>query len=79
MAMNVSFSLAPAMFAALNGWDGDSDFRRVEDGAIVGETTKDHQPQQNTFLIWRGGSPANFELRLDYKLTGSVVKDAKRA
>jgi len=39
-------------------------------GAIVGETTKEHQPKQNTFIIWRGASPANFELRLDYKLTG---------
>ncbi len=28
------------------------------------------QPQQNTFLIWRGGSPADFELRLQYRLTG---------
>jgi hypothetical protein len=55
---------------SLTGWDGDPGFWRIEDGAMVGETTKDHQPKQNTFLIWRGGSPANFELKLDYKLTG---------
>jgi len=54
----------------LTGWDGDPVFWRVEDGALVGETTKEKQPAQNTFLIWRGGAPANFELRLDYKLTG---------
>ncbi len=54
----------------LNGWDGDSKFWRVEDGAIVGQTLVDKQPKQNTFLIWRGGSPANFELKVKYKLTG---------
>jgi hypothetical protein len=54
----------------LNGWDGDPVFWRVEDGAIVGQTLVDRQPKQNTFLIWRGGSPANFELKVKYKLTG---------
>jgi hypothetical protein len=54
----------------LNGWDGDPSFWRVEDGAIVGQTLVDKQPKQNTFLIWRGGSPANFELKVKYKLTG---------
>ena len=54
----------------LKGWDGDPAFWRVEDGAIVGQTLVDKQPKQNTFLIWRGGSPANFELKVQYKLTG---------
>jgi hypothetical protein len=54
----------------LKGWEGDTNFWRVENGAIVGQTEKDKQPKQNTFLIWRGGSPADFELRLEYKLTG---------
>src|SRR5258708_31054400 len=54
----------------LTGWDGDPQFWRVENGALVGETTTDKQPKQNTFLIWRGGSPANFELKLHYRLTG---------
>ena len=55
---------------SLNGWDGDPNFWRVEDGAIVGQTATDKQPKQNTFLIWRGGSPVNFELKLEYRLTG---------
>ena len=42
----------------------------MENGAIVGQTAKDKQPKQNTFLIWRGGSPADFELKLQFKLTG---------
>ena len=54
----------------LTGWDGDPGFWRIENGALVGQTTAEHQPAQNTFLIWRGGSPADFELKLQFKLTG---------
>ena len=45
---------------SLKGWDGDPNFWRVESGVIIGETTKERQPKQNTFLIWRGGSTGNF-------------------
>lgn len=53
----------------LDGWDGNPAFWSVEDGAIVGQTTADNPTKGNTFLIWRGGTPADFELILDYKLT----------
>lgn len=56
---------------SLAGWEGDPGFWRVDSGAIVGETAADKQPKQNTFLIWRGGSPANFELKMQYRLTGN--------
>jgi Domain of Unknown Function (DUF1080) len=54
----------------LQGWDCDPDFWHVETGAIVGQSTQAHQPRQNTFCIWKGGEPANFELKAEYKLTG---------
>jgi hypothetical protein len=54
----------------LTGWDGDPAYWRVENGAIVGETKPGSIPKQNTFLIWRGGSPADFELLAEYRLTG---------
>lgn len=53
----------------LKGWDCDPDYWRVEGGAIVGETKADKQPKQNIFCIWRGGEPADFDLKLKYKLT----------
>jgi hypothetical protein len=56
---------------SLNGWDCDTDFWRVENGAIVGESKLDHQPKQNIFCIWKGGEPADFELRLQYRMTGT--------
>lgn len=54
----------------LNGWDGDPDFWKVEDGAIVGQSSQEHQPKQNTFCIWKGGQPGDFELKAEYRLTG---------
>src|SRR5579871_3024311 len=54
----------------MGGWDADPEFWRVEGGAIVGETSPTHQPKQNIFCIWRGGQPADFDLRLQYRLTG---------
>jgi hypothetical protein len=55
----------------LSGWKGDSVHWSVEDGAITGKTTpetllKDH----NTFLVWQGGTPGDFELRLKFKIQG---------
>jgi len=53
----------------LNGWDGDPRLWRVEDGAITGQTTAENTAERNTFLIWRGGRPADFDLKLEFKLT----------
>ena len=55
---------------SLHAWDGDPAYWRVENGAIVGETKPGLMPKQNTFLIWRGGVPADFELDAEYRLTG---------
>jgi hypothetical protein len=54
----------------LKGWDCDPAFWRVEDGIMIAETKPDHMPKQNIFCIWRGGKPADFDLRLQYRLTG---------
>jgi len=56
---------------SLAGWDCDTEFWRVEGEALVGETAVGHQPKQNIFCIWRDGSPGDFELKMQYKLTGA--------
>jgi hypothetical protein len=55
----------------LAGWDCDAAFWSVKNGAITGETTNEHQPPYNIFCIWRGGKPGDFELKLQYRLTGA--------
>lgn len=52
----------------LNGWDGDPTFWRVEDGAIVGETTPEHPAKNRTYLIWRGGNVKDFELKAEFQI-----------
>lgn len=54
----------------MDGWDCDPDFWHPADGAIVGESTLNHQPKQNTFCIWKGGEPGDFEFKAEYRLTG---------
>jgi hypothetical protein len=57
--------------ASLKGWDGDPAFWKVADGAIVGETTAANPLKENTFLIWRGGEPADFELKLQFRMNAT--------
>ena len=53
----------------LNGWEGDKKYWRVENGSIIGEITPATLLKTNSFLIWRGGKPADFELMLEFKIT----------
>ena len=50
-------------------WEGDPKYWRVEDGCMVGEITPETIVKSNTFIIWRGGSPKDFELKADYRIT----------
>jgi hypothetical protein len=58
----------------LSGWEGRKPFWSVRDGAITGQTRDEKDLPSNTFLVWQGGEPANFELRLKFKLTGENEK-----
>jgi hypothetical protein len=53
----------------LGGWEGNLAYWRVENGVLVGEITPATVIKSNTFIIWRGGSPTDFELKLDYRIT----------
>lgn len=55
---------------SLNGWEGDPQQWRVQGGSIVGEIGKGETLRKNTWLVWRGGELADFDLRLKVKLTG---------
>jgi hypothetical protein len=55
----------------LNGWDGDPRFWRVENGEIVGETTAEKVVTLNNFLIWRGGTVKDFELKVEFRMNGT--------
>ena len=52
----------------LEGWDGNKSLWRVDDGAIIGETTAAAPLTYNQFLIWKNGEIDDFEIKLEYKI-----------
>ena len=60
----------------LTGWEGEPGYWSVQDGAITGETTAQKPLDHPTYLFWRGGKPADFELRATYRYP---VRTATRA
>jgi hypothetical protein len=54
----------------LTGWEGDPDLWSVKDGAIVGQTSAEKPLKKNSFLMWRGGKPGDFELHATWKIAG---------
>ena len=53
----------------LNGWEGDPKYWSVSGGVMTGEITPETIIKSNTFIIWRGGAPKDFELKVDYRIT----------
>jgi len=54
--------------ADLTGWDGNMKYWSVKDGAITGEWGFDNPLKSNTYLIWRAGEVADFEMHISYKI-----------
>lgn len=55
----------------LTGWDGNPALWSVQDGAITGVTAGPETLEYNQFIIWRGGTVKNFELRAKVRQIGN--------
>ncbi len=55
---------------SLKGWDGNPKFWRVEDGAIVGESTKQN-PSGNSYIVYRDMKAHDFTLKFEIKVLGN--------
>jgi hypothetical protein len=51
------------------GWQGDTAYWRIDSGMFIGEEHPDKELKANTFLIWRGGTPGDFELKAEYRIS----------
>jgi hypothetical protein len=64
----------------LTGWEGKPELWSVKDGCITGQTQPDPAApgksllKSNTFLIWKGGEVADFELTFKYKIVDANGK-----
>ena len=57
----------------LSGWEAKGGpWWSVVDGVLTAESTKDTPLAANNHLIWRGGTPGDFELRTEFRLTKSA-------
>jgi hypothetical protein len=54
---------------SLKGWEGDTKYWRVENGNLVGEITPETLLKTNSFIIWKGGEPGDFELKGSFRIT----------
>ena len=54
---------------SLDNWEGREGFWSVQDGCIVGQT-KETFAGPNTFLVYKGEAPSDFELRFEYRMHG---------
>jgi choline-sulfatase len=52
---------------SLRGWEGDSDYWSVQDGALTGVT--DGTLMMNRFITWKDSTVRNFDLRVKVKVT----------
>jgi len=54
---------------SLKGWDGNPKFWRVENGALVGESTPTN-PSGNTYIVYREVVAKDFTLKFEMKIEG---------
>jgi hypothetical protein len=55
---------------SLKGWDGNPKFWRVENGAIVGESTPTN-PSGNSYIVYRDLVAKDFTLKFEIKVEGT--------
>lgn len=56
---------------SLKGWDGNPKFWRVEDGAIVGESSPQN-PSGNSYISYRDVEAHDFNLKMEIKVEGTA-------
>jgi hypothetical protein len=53
----------------LDGWVGDTAYWSVEGGCLTGIVTPANLLKRNTFIIWQGKMPEDFEIKVEYKIS----------
>lgn len=53
----------------LDNWQGDTTYWSVRDGVLLGQITPTTLLKSNSFIVWQGGTPADFELKADFRIS----------
>ncbi len=88
-AVSLSLLVSPSLLAeesdpykaifdgkTLNGWKGEAEHWRVEKGAIVGSIPPNQRLKHNTWLVWQDGKLEDFDLRLEFWLSGKPAANS---
>jgi hypothetical protein len=62
---------SPIFDGTMKNWDGDPALWKAENGMLVGETTATNALKENSFVIWRGGETADFELKVEFRMNST--------
>ncbi|MBE0542689.1 MAG: DUF1080 domain-containing protein [Verrucomicrobia bacterium] len=54
----------------LTGWEGSPGWWTVREGVLMSESTPEKPCNQSHYLYWKGGEPADFEMRCQWRITG---------
>ncbi len=56
---------------SFEGWSApDMSYWTVEEGAITATASEENPCKKNQFLVWQGGEPSDFTLKLEFRLDG---------
>src|SRR6476661_68401 len=61
----------PIFDGTMKNWDGDPAIWKAEGNVLAGTTTEANALKENTFVIWRGGEPGDFELKVEYRMSAT--------
>lgn len=50
-------------------WDGDTSYWHIEDGVLTGSETPDRPLVTNSFMIYKGAEPTDFEFKAEYRIS----------
>ena len=53
----------------LTGWEGPPGVWTVENGALVAQSTLEKPCKTDTYLVWKGETPSDYELSADFRLS----------
>ena len=52
-----------------DNWLGDPAYWSIKDGIMTGTVTPENLLKENSFIVWQGGTPQNFELKMEYRVS----------
>jgi hypothetical protein len=53
----------------LSDWEGDPKYWQLKKGVLIGEVTPTTLLKRNSFIVWKGDIPADFELKVQYRIS----------